>query len=594
MLYLPDRNKLKTLDKRTQLEVLRNDLYIERQTFIDHWRDLSDYILPRRARFTVTDNNRGEKKNTRIIDNAGTLAARTLKSGMMGGITSPARPWFRLTTPDPDLAEFGAVKEWLHVVTQRMLTVFLRSNLYNALPIGYGDMGVFGTAAISVEEDFENTIRCYPFPIGTYMIANNDRLQVNVFMREFRYTVRQVISKFGKIRDNGQPDWSNFSERVKQCWDDGRMEDWIDITHVIMPNDEYRENKLNAKYKKFKSCYYETGYSGANYNNTYLTQIDRDKYLRESGYDYFPMLCPRWEIGGEDVYGTSCPGMMALGDIKELQLLHKRKSQALEHMVKPPMTGPTVLRSQTTSILPGDTTYVDTYQGQQGFKPAFQVDMRISEVLENIQDNKERIRRAFFEDLFLMLATLDRREITAREIDARDEEKLLILGPVLEQLNQDQNDPLVDITFQLMLRQGLIPPPPEELQGVNLKVEYISIMAQAQKMVGIAGIERFTRFTGTVAGIVQDPSVLDKVDIDQMIDEYANATSMPPRIVRTDEAVAEIRQQRAQAALARQQLDLAQSGAKVAKDLSGADMGGDNALTQLLKQARAGEAALTQ
>jgi len=106
--------------KRQKYETLRGQLDLERSSFTAHWRDLSDYILPRRSRFTLSDVNRGERKNKNIIDSTATLAARTLRSGMMAGITSPARPWFRLTTPDPEMAEFGPVRGWLDQVQNRM------------------------------------------------------------------------------------------------------------------------------------------------------------------------------------------------------------------------------------------------------------------------------------------------------------------------------------------------------------------------------------------------------------------------------------------------------------------------------------------
>ena len=186
-----------------------------------------------------------------------------------------------------------------------------------------------------------------------------------------------------------------------------------------------------------------------------------------------------------------------------------------------------------------------------------------------------------------MLINTDRREITAREIDERHEEKLLALGPVLEQLNQDVLDPLIDITFNIMYRQGLIPEPPEEIAGTQLKVEYISILAQAQKMVGLAGIERFAGFVGQVA--TYDPQVLDKVDRDQMIDEYGDITGVPPRIIVPDDKVAAIREGRAAVAKQQEQMAALASGAKTAKDLSGANLDNNNALTALLQQAQAGQ-----
>jgi hypothetical protein len=575
--------------KRQKNELLRAQLDLERSSFISHWKSCADFILPRRQRMEITDVNRGDRRNSNIIDNTATLAVRTLRAGMMSGVTSPARPWFRLATNDQSLSELGDVKSWLYLVERRMESLFVKSNLYNALPVVYGDMGYCGTAAMLAEEDLEQGLRFYPFPVGSYMIGNDHRLKVNTFVRDFRMSVRQLVEKFGeRNKRTGTVDWTPFSSTVENLYKNNHLEAWIDVTHIIQPNEEYDPSMMSAKYKKYSSCYYERGSMGAG-QNTYLKSEDEDKFLRESGYDYFPVLCPRWEITGEDVYGTTCPGMDSLGDIKALQLMQKRKAQAIEKMVNPPMVAPSQLRNQKTSILPGDITYSDEREGSKGFRPAHEVNFRVAEIMQDIADHQNRIRRSFFEDLFLMLAQSDRRQITAREIEERHEEKLLALGPVLEQLNQDLLDPLIDIAFDVMMKQGRIPEPPEALQGQDLKIEYISIMAQAQKLIGLSGVERFTSFVGNVLGATQDQAVLDKIDVDQLIDVYGDLTSIPPGIIRPDENVAQMRESRAKQMQMQQQAQMIQQSAATARDLASADTSGDNALTKLLAQAKAGQ-----
>lgn len=574
--------------KKIDYEVLRAQLKNEQQSFVPHWRDLSDYILPRRSRFFVSDVNKGERRNLKIIDSTATLSSRTLRSGMMSGITSPARPWFRLTTEDPGMSEGGAVKRWLHTVTERMGTVFLKSNLYNTLATVYGDLGTFATGAMMIEEDFDDVIRCYCFPIGSYMIGQSEKYKVDIFFREMQMTVRQVVYKFADRKPDGSFDLSIFSPGVKYAWENNQREQWVSVCHVVMPNDDYDPDKLESQYKKFVSCYYESAY-GSN-GGTFAADLqDEGRYLRKSGYDMFQFLVPRWELTGEDSYGSDCPGMTALGDIKQLQIGEKRSAQAIEKMVNPPMIGPTSLRTSKATILPGDITYTDEREGQKGFRPAHEVNMRVSELEQKQEQIRERVRRAFYGDLFLMMSQSDRREITVREIDERREEKFLALGPVLEQLNQDLLDPLIDITFSIMDRQGLIPPPPEELQGMPLKVEYLSVMAQAQKLVGISTVERFAGFVGNLVAHTQNPAVLDKVDMDQMVDVYGDLTSVPPGIIRPDEDVAMIRQERAKAQQAQAAAQNMQQMAASARDLSQADLEKDSALTRILKQAEAGQ-----
>lgn len=571
--------------KRQRYEKLRGQLDNERQSFLGHWRDLGDFILPRRPRFTLQDVNRGERRNQRIIDSTATLAARTLRAGMMGGLTSPARPWMKLSTSDPDLARFGPVQDWLEDVTLRMRTVFLKSNLYNTLPTTYGDMGVFATACLFMEEDFSRVARFYSLPIGSYYLWTDDTGRVRGIFREFRMTVRQVVQKFGNKGPNGMPDWSNFSTFVKDAYENGNYEYWVDVAHVVQENPDFAPGMLYAKFKKFSSCYYERGCEKAGLLG-YASSANEDKFLRESGYDFFPGMAPRWEVTGEDVYGTSCPGMDALGDVKQLQTGEKRGAMAIDKMVNPPMVGPTVLRNQPSSILPGGTTWVDTREGQAGFRPAHEIRFSINELEMKQGQVRQRVRRAFFEDLFLMLSQSDQvQPITAREVEERHEEKLLALGPVLEQTNQDLLDPLVDNTFDIMLRQGLIPPPPEEIQGENLKVEYVSVMAQAQKLVGIASLERFTEFVVNTTNQTKEMSILDKVDMDELVDQHADALGISPKVVRSADQVAEIRKAKAEEAQAAANREAIPAAAKAAKDLSGADMSGDNALTRVVNAA---------
>lgn len=532
--------------------------------------------------------NRGDRRNNNIINNTAITCHRTLRAGLMAGMTSPARPWFRLIPGNLDLMNNMAVKEYLSDVTDIMLDIFLKSNLYNVLPLIYGDIGQFATSSMLVEEDFDDVARFYSFPIGSYMIAVNHKGQVDTFCRDFRLTVKQVVDKFGRTKKEDPEfiDWNNISITVKNYWDNNMRETWVDIVHMILPNDLYGENRADAQYKKFESTYFERGVAGTQVYD-YMGPED-DRFLRVSGYDYFPVLCPRWEVSAEDAYGTSCPGMDALGDIKGLQMLEKRKLQAVDKIVNPPMQAPTSMRNSKTSILPGDVSFVDVREGQLGFRPVYETKLSISEVVESIQEHQKRIESAYFTDLFLMFANDNNPQPdTATEVNEKKQEKLLALGPVLEQLNQDLLDPLVEIVYMMGNRQNKFPPPPPQLHGVDLNIEYLSIMAQAQKTAGIAGIDRFMQSVSAQAELY--PDIKDKVDIDAFVDTYGDMTSVPPQLIRSDEKVKQIRDAKAKAQQQQMQNENLQQKASAAKDLSGASLDGNNALSMLMDQSKAGQ-----
>ena len=164
-----------------------------------------------------------------------------------------------------------------------------------------------------------------------------------------------------------------------------------------------------------------------------------------------------------------------------------------------------------------------------------------------------------------MMANSDRRQITAREIDVKQEEKLLALGPVLENLHSRLLNPLIDRTFNIMARAEILPPIPDELQGSPLRVEYISVMAMAQKSIGTGALERSTMFVQTLAQA--DPSVIDKIDLDQAIDEYSTMVGIDPRIIRDDEVVAQIRAQRQQMMQMQQAAEMAKTASETGKNL---------------------------
>jgi len=556
----PDVELRRELDRR--LGALR----IERASFIDHWRDLSDHILPRGARFFVTDRNRGERKNMRIMDNTATMSVRTMSSGMMSGLTSPARPWFSLKTSDPGLNEYKPIKMWLELVRDRMAEVFLRSNLYTTLPITYTDLGVFGTHAFAVLEDDQSVIRCFPFPIGSYCIGTNHRGVVDTCYREFQMSRKQLVEQFGI---------ENVSPQVRQAYDLRQGVDaWVDVVHAVEPNPDHDERKPHAKYKPFRSVYYEKGGVAG-------------QFLKISGFDTFPIMVARWSITGEDIYGTS-PAMDALGDIRALQLEQKRKAQAIDKLVNPPMKAPSALRNQRASLLPGDVTYVDSSQGGQSFEPAYIIKPELQALMEDIQENQARIRKAFFEDIFLMIANDQRSGVTATEIQERHEEKMLMLGPILERMNDELLDPLIERTFSIMVKMNIIPPPPPEVQGMNMAIEYVSILAQAQKMIGVGAIEKYVAFVGNLA--TARPEVLDLPDWDQTVDTYGDMIGIPPQLQRDPQLVALDRQQRAKQQQAQQAMQMAQAGAQTAQTLGQTPVTSDSALGAMISRATGGVA----
>lgn len=549
-------------------------MLLERASWEGHWKELISNFSPRRGKFLATDRNRGTRRNT-LSNNTPLFARRILVSGLMTGITSPARPWFRLGPPDPGMAEFGPVRSWLDQVERLMYKIFSSSNLYKALPLVYEESGVCGTGAMIQEDDFDDISRFTNFTAGEFMLDINSHLKVDTFAREYEMSVSQLVEEFG---------YEQVSRTVQNLYDVGTYGAWIKVNHLIEPvgNMQFDEFKLPDKFK-WRSIYYEPGVDGLN----------KSQFLRVKGYETFPILAPRWDAKAGDIYGFS-PGMDALGDSRALQVQEREKGKAVAKMVAPPTTAPSALKNANISLLPGANNFSD--DPNNVFRPIYQVDPRVGELNADIQLTEERINRAFYVDLFLLISRQDDVR-TATEITARQEEKLLQLGPVLEGMHDELLDPLIDNTFARIMRLSedgwrdpdapqMLPPPPDELDGAELKVDYISVLAQAQRLVSTAAIERWVGFTGNLAGL--KPEVLDKIAADEVVENMAEDLGVPNSLVVPDEIVAQQRQAKAQALAAQETMANTQNMIGAAQSLSGVDTTAGNALGDLVNGLRAG------
>lgn len=532
----------------------------ERTSFIDHWKELSRYISPRRGRFLTTDRNNGDKVMQEILNSAGGQAHKVCSNGMVSGIMSPSRPWFDLGLEDDDLMEYQPVKVWLARTTAQVNQVFTQSNFYNMVPVMFGELTQFGTGCMLHENDFENVARFYTQTVGSYMLAQDEDYRVNQFAREFEMTVLQMIGKFGL---------KNVSPQVRRLYDTGNYQQWVPVYHLIEPNPDKNPAKAGAQFKDFRSCYFEKG----------VVNTKREaQFLRRSGYKRFPVYAPRWAVTGEDIYGTDCPGMTALGDIKMLQVQEREMAKAIAKQNTPPLQGPSSLANKQIDNLPGGATLFDA-DANNTLKAIYEVRPQVQAMAADIQRTERRIGQAFFTDLFLAISSMEgiqpRNQL---ELNQRNQERLLQLGPVLERLQGDFMTPTVDRVFDQLveastdangrwLERSVLPEPPPELQGKQVRPRYISSIAIAQRAAGSGPLERLLTFAGGLlqAGIVRD---LNKIDGDQAIDEYAQQVGAPPKVVVPDDQVAEARKVAQQQQNLAQSAEVAATGAKAFKDMA--------------------------
>jgi len=516
--------------------------------WFSHHKECSDYIMPRTGRYFFDEGNRDSEasgRNDNIIDNTATRAARVLGAGLMSGMSSPHQPWVRLQTPVPELNDRHDVRLWLDEVTTRLMRVLSRSNFYRVLHQMYEEIGVYGTAAAVVVPDFDNIMHCHALTAGQYYLATDSKGVVTTLYRELQMTVSQIVREFG---------FDRCSQSVQSMFREGQLDQWVDVVHAIEPRYDRMFHKIDGPNMPFRSVYFEVGHN----------EHDAKDVLRNAGFMRFPCVAPRWALTPGDVYGNG-PGMEALPDTIQLQDEQFRKGQAIAYLVKPPVQMPSEMKNREKNFDPGGENYVDQTGAQGGIRPVWETRLDLSALLEDINDVRSRINGSFFADLFLMLhSTSGPPQRTATEVAELHAEKLLMLGPVLERLDNELLSPAVDLAFEYMGRAGLIPPAPGDIQGLPLVAEFVSVLAQAQRAAGINSIDRFVASVGAVSQLW--PDVLDRLNIDEWVTEMSVRYNTPPKILRDDADVDELRAARAKVATAQAALGAQQQAAATAKD----------------------------
>lgn len=523
-----------------------------------HHELLSENLMPFGGRFWVEDRNIGDRRHGAVIDSTPLNAVRTLSAGLMSGASSPARPWFRYAIRDPELSKEPAVQDWLSDAAEVMRGLMNDTNLNHALHTAYEEMAVFGTAVVLLLPDDESIFHAYPLTAGQYYLATDAKGDVNTCYREFQMTVAQTVREFG---------YENCSDEVQQAFDHEEFEQDVHVVHAIEPNDDrYQEGNALKERRRYRSVYFEYAYSGE-------MRTPKDA-LRDGGFDEFPAMVFRWNVSGGDCYGNG-PGMEVLGDAVQLQHEQERKGQVIDHQTRPALQIPPSMKHSEVDGEPGGLTPVPNAGREAGIRPLFEVSLQLNGLLEDIADIRARINRTMFTDLFIMLQQIDK-TMTAREVIQRDEEKLLMLGPMLTRLFDDGLRPCIDLSFYYAAEAGVLPPPPDVLAEAQLDVEFVSPLAQAQRGIGINSIDRFLQTVGAIAGM--KPNALDMVNEDEVIRHYADVLGIDPDLLADEQMVAKLRQARAeqQAALeqaqALQQVTAAQKNAADAAAAAPVDM----------------------
>ena len=517
-------------DQATRIIEKWSQLKSNRANYESNWQDVAEYTRPIRNEF-LGKKTPGDRRYQRTFDSSPLLAVDNFASGIYGMMTNPANSWFDLAMDDEDLNEYEPVKEWLYDTRGRILQSFgpQVSRFYSVIPMLYADLACFGTAVFYSEEQvgsgrINDTVRA----LSECCIDENEYGEVDTVYRRFSMNARNAVNTFPEV-----------SERVHKLADKSPFEQ-VQFIHCVEPDGEYRPKRIGRNSKPFQSVYVEE---------------EQRRVVREAGYEEQPFHVPRWTQAAGEIYGRGI-GEMVIADVKSLNRMGETQLKVAQKTADPPMGAPDegVIRQLRT--WPGGITYgaIDA-SGNQLVKPLYTGgDHRIT--LEIAEQRRSVIREAFYFSLMQMVGSPD---MTATEWLGRQEEKLRLMGPNLGRIQSEFLSPLINRRFGLLLRSGALLPPPEEIAGQGLNVEYVSPLARAQMASEGAAVQRLYSVVMPIAEF--DPGIMDNLDNDEAVQVLMKAYGVNPKVGRGRDEREELRAQRQQNQALMQGMAMAEQGA---------------------------------
>ena len=514
--------------------VRRHDtLRADRSNWHGYWDEIADYARPLRVGFTGPPAKGAKRPGQDIFDGTAAQSAEALAAGLWGMITNAANDWFELTTTDPALAQDHGVKRWLDETSRLMHRAFAArgGQFYARVFELYADLACFGTAVFYVEDVPGEPILFSARDLSECVIAEDRFGRVDTVIRRFEMTARQADQTFGDALDGV------VKKAVAETPDRK-----FPFLHAVLPAADVKAERAGGK--PVASIYVD---------------VTAKKAVRQGGFDEFPFQVPRWSTATGEIYGRS-PAMMALADVKMLNQMARTTLEGAQKAVNPPVLAFDDGVYRPMRMYPGAVNYGGvTQEGRpliQPYNPGSRVDIG----LEMEEQRRQAIREAFYFSLMQMVGAPS---MTATEVMARQEEKLRLLGPHLGRVQAEFLDPLIARVYAILDRRGELPPPPEAAAGAGLEVSYVSPLAKAQKSADGQAILRFLESALPLAQV--DPGAVDHLDPDAAVRHLADAWGTPAALLRDPRAVEALRQQRAEAQAAMQQMEMLRQGAEAAR-----------------------------
>ena len=507
------------------------------------WKDIKDLVRPTAQDFFNTVSQAGQVQTERIYDGTAPWSLEQLASGLNSFLTSPIERWFNLGFAGIDFASLDPnQRRWLEAVSDLIYNAYSNpeAGFNSAINEVYLDLCGFGTAVMNQEYAFEDGghLVFKACPLADCHIAEDSDGRVNKIYRLVNMTSAQMIERFGTV-----------PEKIAENKDEKKE---FKVLHAVYP----RSDRVLYGVKNINMPFVSAWIS-----------VEEKFLLHHSGFMEFPYHVPRWTKTAGEMYGRS-PAMTCLPDIKMLNQMSKVVIKAAQKVVDPPLMVPDDGFVLPIKTAPSSLLFYTA--GTEDRIEPLQTNGRVDVGLDMMEQRRTQIMKAFYIDWLLMQK--NNQEMTATEVVDRRQEKFRMMAPMIGRIQGELLGPMIRRSYMLLLRAGRIPQPPRTARNKPFKLNYVSPAALAQYGTKLQDLNRFSTVLTPVAQI--KPEVLDIIDTDALATELSVLTNVSPKILRTPEQVAGIRQQRAQQQQAALQTEMAKGQSEVINNLADAKQKG--------------------
>ena len=496
------------------------------------WDGLNAVIMPRKAEILAPDHTPDLDKERALYDGTIARANQVAAAGQMSWMSPVDSPWFSVD-PARNQRHSDPVKRWLAECTDIYREHLAASGTaYHSFHESYLNAGCTGTYALTTESDGLGSLLFRGHDTGTYSIAENHRLEVDVVDHRYVYTPHQILSRYNLPTDN-IPE----SIRAKIAVGGDAATQKLKVWHLVFPRPDAPQvpGAMSAELPVASVHILEDGHH----------------ILRESGYQEMPTAVGQWLRWGDSPYGWS-PGWLCYPEARQLNTLQKYADILAETAAYPRILAPSDMSPGDFDFRAYGISYFDASKPTDAQPRPWLTEGRNGELRQRIEDKREEIKNGYMTDMFQLFTGIDK-QITAYEAAQLQAERLVQFSPTFALRTTQLFRPVLKRGFWLLYRQGAFPQPPDEAyvdigDGTALlpdpHIEFSSRMTMAMKSLKNLSLQRVLQTLQPLADA--NPAVLDNFDFDRIARDSSLNDGLPAPWIRDEAQREQMRQERAQ------------------------------------------------